>query len=122
MTDVETGAMAARQDETLKLPRERHPEWVQPMLATLTEKYFSDPGWIFERKLDGIRALAFRDGKRIRLLSRNKLDLAGSFPDVVEALVEQPERDFVVDGEARGNAYPRCCSSDRQRSVGRVRR
>jgi DNA ligase D-like protein (predicted ligase) len=91
--------MAARQDETLKLPRERHPEWVQPMLATLTEKYFSDPGWIFERKLDGIRALAFRDGKRIRLLSRNKLDLAGSFPEVVEALAEQPQRDFVVDGE-----------------------
>jgi len=99
MTDVETGAMAARQDETLTLPRERHPEWVQPMLATLTENYFSDPAWIFERKLDGIRALAFRDGKRIRLLSRNKLDLAGSFPDVVEALAEQPERDFVVDGE-----------------------
>ena len=91
--------MAARQDEALKLPRERHPEWVQPMLATLTEKYFSDPAWIFERKLDGIRALAFRDGKRIRLLSRNKLDLAGSFPEVVEALAEQPQRDFVVDGE-----------------------
>jgi len=91
--------MAARQDETLKLPRERHPEWVQPMLATLTEKPFSDPEWIFERKLDGIRAIAFRDGKRIRLLSRNKLDLAGSFPEVVEALAEQPQRDFVVDGE-----------------------
>src|SRR6266550_2910165 len=91
--------MAARQDETLRLPREQHPEWVQPMLATLTEKQFSDPGWIFERKLDGIRALGFRDGKRIRLLSRNKLDLAGSFPEVVEALAEQPERDFVVDGE-----------------------
>ena len=69
------------------------------MLATLTEEQFSDPGWIFERKLDGIRALAFRDGKRIRLLSRNKLDLSGSFPDVVEALAEQPHRDFVVDGE-----------------------
>jgi DNA ligase D-like protein (predicted ligase) len=91
--------MAARQDETLKLTRERHPEWVQPMLATLTEKPFSDPEWIFERKLDGIRALAFRDGRRVRLLSRNKLDLAGSFPEVAEALAEQPGRDFVVDGE-----------------------
>jgi DNA ligase D-like protein (predicted ligase) len=91
--------MAARQDETLKLPRERHPEWVQPMLATLTEKYFSDPEWIFERKLDGIRALAFRDGRRVRLLSRNKLDLTGSFPEVAEALAEQPHRDFVIDGE-----------------------
>src|SRR5258706_1906219 len=91
--------MAARHDETLSLPRERHPEWVPPMLATLTETPFSGPEWIFERKLDGIRALAFRDGKRLRLLSRNKLDLSGSFPDVVQALAEQPERDFVVDGE-----------------------
>jgi len=35
------------------------------MLATLTEKRFSDGSWIFERKLDGIRLLAFRDGKPI---------------------------------------------------------
>jgi DNA ligase D-like protein (predicted ligase) len=69
------------------------------MLATLMEKPFSDPEWIFERKLDGIRALAFRDGKRIRLLSRNKLDLSGSFPEVAEAIAGQPHRDFVVDGE-----------------------
>jgi bifunctional non-homologous end joining protein LigD len=91
--------MAARQDETLKLPRERHPEWVPPMLATLTEKRFSDPSWIFERKLDGIRLLAFRDGQRIRLLTRNKLDRKASFPTVAEALLEQPSRDFVIDGE-----------------------
>ena len=91
--------MAARQDETLKLPRERHPEWIPPMLATLTEKRFSDPGWIFERKLDGIRLLAFRNGDRVRLLTRNKLDRRASFPGVADALLEQPSRDFVVDGE-----------------------
>jgi len=37
-------------------------------LATLTERRFSDPGWIFERKFDGMRCLAFRDGDRVRLL------------------------------------------------------
>lgn len=91
--------MAARQDETLKLPRERHPDWVPPMLATLTEERFSDPEWVFERKLDGIRLLAFRDGDRLRLLTRNKLDRSASFPRVAEALIEQPSRDFVIDGE-----------------------
>ncbi|HJT37338.1 MAG TPA: ATP-dependent DNA ligase, partial [Actinomycetota bacterium] len=91
--------MAARKDEALTLPRERHPEWIPPMLATLTEERFSDPGWIFERKLDGIRLLAFRHGDRLRLLTRNKLDRKASFPAVAEALFEQPSRDFVIDGE-----------------------
>ena len=36
------------------------PEWLAPMLATLTDERFSDPGWIFERKLDGERVLAWR--------------------------------------------------------------
>jgi bifunctional non-homologous end joining protein LigD len=94
--------MAARQnqDETLsQLPREKHPEWVAPMLATLTEKYFSRERWIFERKLDGIRCLAFRDGRHVRLLSRNKLSQNTAFPIVVDALAEQPSKDFVIDGE-----------------------
>jgi DNA ligase D-like protein (predicted ligase) len=94
--------MAARQDqeETLKgLPREKHPEWVSPMLATLTEKHFSREGWLFERKLDGVRCLAFRDGKRIRLLSRNQLSQNNPFPEIVDALSVQPARDFVIDGE-----------------------
>jgi DNA ligase D-like protein (predicted ligase) len=93
--------MAARRNgEVLKaLPREKHPEWVPPMLATLTEKYFSREGWIFERKLDGIRCVAFRDGRRVRLLSRNKLPQNDRFPEVVAALAEQPSPDFVIDGE-----------------------
>jgi DNA ligase D-like protein (predicted ligase) len=91
--------MAARQDETLTLPRQRHPEWVPPMLATLTEERFSDPGWIFERKLDGIRLLAFRNGARLRLLSRNKLEQSRSFSAIADALSEQSCRDFVIDGE-----------------------
>ena len=69
------------------------------MLATLTEERFSDPGWIFERKLDGIRLLAFRNGARLRLLSRNKLEQSRSFPAIAAALSEQPCRDFVIDGE-----------------------
>jgi DNA ligase D-like protein (predicted ligase) len=74
------------------------PEWIQPMLATLTERRFADPDWIFERKLDGERCLAIHSLKRTRLLSRNRLDASGHYPEIVEALATQPG-EFVVDGE-----------------------
>jgi bifunctional non-homologous end joining protein LigD len=76
-----------------------HPVWVDPMLATLTDRRFSDPGWLFERKLDGERCLAFRDGGRVRLLSRTKQHLDGTYPEITDALARLPVDDFVVDGE-----------------------
>lgn len=81
------------------LRAERVPDWCSPTLATLTDERFSDPDWIFERKLDGVRCLAFRDGNRVRLLSRNRLSLNGTYPDLVDALTAQSCRRFVVDGE-----------------------
>jgi bifunctional non-homologous end joining protein LigD len=78
---------------------ERVPSWCSPTLATLTDKRFSDPKWIFERKLDGVRCLAFRDGRRVRLLSRNRQSLNGTYPEVVHALAAQKSSKFVVDGE-----------------------
>jgi bifunctional non-homologous end joining protein LigD len=75
------------------------PSWIPPMLATLTDQRFSDPGWIYERKLDGERCLAFRRGSRLRLLSRNRLDVTSQYPELREALRGQAEDDFVVDGE-----------------------
>jgi bifunctional non-homologous end joining protein LigD len=71
----------------------------EPMKAVLTDERFSDPGWIFERKLDGIRCIAIKAGGRVRLLSRNHLSLNGRFPEVVAALESDPAMDFVVDGE-----------------------
>lgn len=75
------------------------PQWRSPTLATLTDDRFSDPEWIFERKLDGIRGLAFRDGDRVRLMSRNRLSLNGTYPEIVDALLKQDTTRFVVDGE-----------------------
>jgi bifunctional non-homologous end joining protein LigD len=75
------------------------PTWVQPMLATLTERRFSDPAWIFERKLDGERCLAFRTGKEVRLLSRNQKVLNDHYPEIAAALASQAGSDLVVDGE-----------------------
>jgi DNA ligase D-like protein (predicted ligase) len=76
------------------------PAWVVPQLATLTEDRFSDPAWIYERKLDGERCLAFRDGPgKTRLLTRNSRDISGTFPEVAKALDVQCADSCVVDGE-----------------------
>jgi bifunctional non-homologous end joining protein LigD len=84
------------------------PAWVEPMKAVLTEDRFSDPNWVFERKLDGLRCLAFKDADGVRLLSRNKLSFNGRFPAIAQALQDDPAMDFVVDGEivafARGRS------------------
>jgi bifunctional non-homologous end joining protein LigD len=70
------------------------------MKAVLTDEPFDDPGWIFERKLDGVRCIAHRDGGGpARLLSRTDRDMTGQFPELAEALGAQPLDDFVVDGE-----------------------
>jgi bifunctional non-homologous end joining protein LigD len=70
------------------------------MKAVLTDAPFSDPGWVFERKLDGVRCLAHRDGGGpVRLLSRTDRDTTGQFPELAGALEAEPCPDFVVDGE-----------------------
>jgi bifunctional non-homologous end joining protein LigD len=92
MKDMPAAVREALHDEAV-------PEWRNPTLATLTDKRFDDPRWIFERKFDGMRCLAFRDGDSVRLLSRNKLALNGTYPELVDALAAQSATRFVVDGE-----------------------
>ncbi len=78
------------------------PEWLEPMAATLTQERFTGPEWIFERKFDGIRLLAFKHGSDVRLFSRNRLPLNGSYPNVVQAIANLPVHDVILDGEATG--------------------
>jgi bifunctional non-homologous end joining protein LigD len=80
-------------------PMPRRPE---AMKATLTNDVFDDPGWIVERKFDGYRCLAFRDGGPVDLESRNYLSLNQRYPEIVAALEDDPCRRFVVDGEIVG--------------------
>ena len=75
------------------------PAWLEPELATLTEDRFSDPAWIFERKLDGERCLAFADGSRVRLLTRSQHEITNRFPEIAAALATQGREPCVVDGE-----------------------
>jgi len=76
------------------------PDWLVPMAATLTQERFTGPDWIFERKLDGIRLLAFKQGGNVRLLSRNRLPQNASYPSVAAAIADLPPRDLILDGEA----------------------
>ena len=82
------------------------PEWIEPMAATLTQERFAGPAWIFERKLDGIRLLAFKHGPDVRLLSRNRLPLNESYPSIVGAIANLPVHDVILDGEATGGWGP----------------
>ena len=75
------------------------PSTIKPMLATLVDKPFSDPRWLFEPKLDGFRIVAFiRDGG-VTLRSRNNNDLTGHYPLVAQELGSHPDRELVLDGE-----------------------
>jgi bifunctional non-homologous end joining protein LigD len=70
------------------------------MKAVLWDEPFSDPGWIFERKLDGVRCLAHRDGGgAVRLFSRTDRSMDGDYPELVQALTDERCQDFVIDGE-----------------------
>src|SRR5436305_5071896 len=76
------------------------PDWIEPMAATLTDERFDDPDWLFERKLDGIRCLAFKGPRGgVRLLSRNRLSQNGRFPEVAAAVEAQGADQLVLDGE-----------------------
>jgi len=76
------------------------PDWLEPMAATLTQERFSGPDWIFERKLDGIRMLAFKNRGAVHLFSRNRLSLDASYPAVVKAIAALPHQQLILDGEA----------------------
>lgn len=74
------------------------PIGITPMLATLTDKPFDDDNWLFEIKWDGYRALAFKEKRKIELLSRKNLSFNKKFAPVAEALKEI-DADVVLDGE-----------------------
>ena len=75
------------------------PDRVAPMKALLTDERFSDPDWIYERKLDGIRCIAIKGERNVSLLSRNDLSLNARFAEVVEALEADDAERIVLDGE-----------------------
>ena len=92
-------AIRARLD-ALGAPRGEVVARRQPFtLATLAERPFSDPAWLFEIKYDGVRVLASRRGDRVELYGRSGQDTTSRYPEVVRALRALPIDSFVIDGE-----------------------
>jgi bifunctional non-homologous end joining protein LigD len=93
----------------------------QPMLATLSERREFSGDWIFERKLDGIRALAVHEGDRVGLYSRSGNRLNVTYPEIIEALAAQECEDFTVDGEIVAFSHGRTDFSLLQQRMGLTR-
>jgi len=78
--------------------------WVAPMLAQ-SLRYPDEAGplrtgdWVYERKLDGLRCIAIRNGSQVELWSRNRLSFNRRFPSLVQAVGSLPADSFVLDGE-----------------------
>ncbi len=74
------------------------PQWLEPMAATLTQERFGGGGdWLFERKFDGIRLLAYKHGRDVRLYSRNRLPQ--NLPEIAHAVAKLPAKELILDGE-----------------------
>jgi ATP-dependent DNA ligase len=73
------------------------PDWLEPMAATLTQERFSGRDWLFERKFDGIRLLAYKSDGDVRLYSRNRLPQ--NLPELTRAIANLPVNEVILDGE-----------------------
>jgi bifunctional non-homologous end joining protein LigD len=69
------------------------------MLATLVAAPFDKPGWVYEEKYDGDRLLAYKEGDRVRLLSRNAIDRTDRFPAIAAAIKALRPATLLLDGE-----------------------
>jgi len=69
------------------------------MLATLVRAPFHKPGWVYEEKYDGIRILAYKEGSRVRLVSRNEIDRTSGFPGIADAVRALKPATLLLDGE-----------------------
>ncbi len=69
------------------------------MHPTQVREPFHRPGWVYEEKVAGWRILAYKNGIRVRLVSRNGVDLSRRFPAVAKAVAALPDQTLVLDGE-----------------------
>jgi bifunctional non-homologous end joining protein LigD len=110
--------MSLARDALRNAPQRPQPDWTEPMRAVLTDDRFTDPAWVFERKLDGVRCLAFRRGDELHLRSRTRQALDGTYPELVDAFLAQDGPDFIADGEVVAFEGGRTSFSRLQRRLG----
>ncbi len=88
-----------REDFEDAAEKEKFPGFVKPMLATLTEDYFDDPEWIYERKYDGERCLILIEDTEPTIYSRNEKELNKTYPELIQAFKAEDYPDLILDGE-----------------------
>ena len=77
----------------------RMPATIKPMLATLVDESFSDPDWVFETKWDGFRSVCFLHDGRVRLVSRNQIEMTPQYPELENLAKQFKAKQAVIDGE-----------------------
>ncbi|MGI9165530.1 MAG: non-homologous end-joining DNA ligase [Pyrinomonadaceae bacterium] len=75
------------------------PPVIQPMLATLVDEPFSDPEWLFETKLDGVRAVCFIRNGKASFVSRNQIEMTTQYPELASIAESVSSADAILDGE-----------------------
>jgi len=88
----------AKPKAILQAPTVKFPDFIEPMKARLAERPL-DGNWVYEIKMDGFRALAFKEGTSVRLLSRNQKDFGEKFPQIRQAVEELKVQEAILDGE-----------------------
>jgi bifunctional non-homologous end joining protein LigD len=78
---------------------EKIPFRVSPMLATLVPGPFHKPNWVYEEKYDGVRIMAYKEGNKLALITRNDIDRASDFPDLATAIRRLTPSTLLLDGE-----------------------
>lgn len=77
----------------------RIPFRIAPMLATLVDAPFNKPNWVYEEKYDGVRMLAYKEGSKVALISRNAIDRTERYPKIAEAIAKLKADTLALDGE-----------------------
>src|SRR6267142_1814170 len=72
---------------------------VSPMLATLVPRPFHKPNWVYEEKYDGIRILAYKEGNKLSLITRNDVNRVSDFPNLAAAIRHLKSSTLLLDGE-----------------------
>ena len=78
---------------------EKIPFRISPMLATLVDRPFSKEGWVFEEKYDGVRMLAYKEGQKVSLISRNGIDRSNRYPTIAAEIAKLNAKTLLLDGE-----------------------
>jgi bifunctional non-homologous end joining protein LigD len=96
---VKTSSVSSAAKDLAGAVKRSMPASIQPMLASVIEKPFDDPNWLFEIKWDGYRAIAFIEAGKVRLVSRNQNDLTPRYAELRELAKFVNAKTAILDGE-----------------------